>query len=336
MINWSKGIVARYYATMVNPNTWRDIEEFEIFSGSITYSNSGIRNSADISCRNFDHENEHWIRIYLKASQSGESEKTPLFTGLASSPDYSYDGRIEESKIQCDSVLSTAEHIYLDLGWYAKAGTNGAIAVRDLLSDVTPAPIVIDGVSQTLSQNIVAEENETNLSMADKILEAINWRIYLEGNGTIHIAPFNTEPVAIFDHRENDILEKSINIDNNWNEIPNVFRAVGSGISSIARDERANSKYSIQNRGREIWAQETNCQLNDGEKISDYAQRRLNELQEVNKNVDYVRRFIPGINIDDYVWLNYPEQKLSGLFKVESQTLNLSYGGTVSEKVVGK
>ena len=60
MIEWSKGIVARYYASIVDPNTWRDIEDIQILSGSITYSNSGIRNSADISCRNFDHENEHW------------------------------------------------------------------------------------------------------------------------------------------------------------------------------------------------------------------------------------------------------------------------------------
>lgn len=335
MIDWSKGIVARYYASIVDPNTWRDTEDINILNGNITYSNSGIRNSADISCRNFDHENEYWIRIYLKASQSGESEKTPLFTGLASSPDYSYNGRVEESKVQCYSVLSPAEHIYLDLGWYARAGSNGAVAVRDLLSDVTPAPIVIDGTSQTLSQNIVAEENETNLTMADKILEAINWRIYLEGDGTIHIAPFSTEPVAVFDYRENDILEMSINVDSNWDEIPNVFRAVGSGISSVARDERSNSKFSIQNRGREIWAQETNCQLNDGEKISDYAQRRLGELQKISKNVDYVRRFRPGINIDDYVLLNYPEQRLNGFFQVNSQTLDLSYGGKVSEKVVG-
>lgn len=336
MIDWSKGFVAKYQATIVDPRTWRDIETLDIISGSITYSNSGIRHSADISCRNFDHESERWIRIYLRASQNGESEQTPLFTGLASSPDYSYDGRVEESKLQCYSVLSTAEHIYLDLGWYVKAGTNGAVAIRDLLRDVTPAPIVIDGVSQTISQNIVAEENETNLTMVDKILEAINWRIYLEGDGTIHIAPFNQEPVAAFDHRENDILEKTISVDSNWDEIPNVFRAVGSGISSIARDENPNSRYSIPNRGREIWAQETNCKLNDGEKISDYAQRRLKELQEVSKNVDYTRRFRPGINIDDYIWLNYPQQKLTGLYRVDAQTLSIGYGGKVSEKVVGQ
>ena len=65
MIDWSKGIVARYYATMVDPKTWRDIETFDIIGGSINYTDSGIRGSADIDCKDFDHEKEYWVRIYL-------------------------------------------------------------------------------------------------------------------------------------------------------------------------------------------------------------------------------------------------------------------------------
>ena len=127
----------------------------------------------------------------------------------------------------------------------------------------------------------------------------------------------------------------NVTISNNWDEIPNVFRAVGTGIASIAKDEDPNSRYSIVNRGREIWAQDTNCILNDGEKISDYAERRLKELQQTSKVIDYTRRFIPNIRIDDYVWIKYPEQNISGAFLIESQTINLGYGGQVSEKVVG-
>ena len=330
MIDWSKGVVARYYATIVDPQTWRDIETFDITGGSITCSNSGVRGSADIDCIVFDHDNEQWIRIYLDARQDNEGELVPLFTGLASSPDISYNGRVQNSKVRCYSPLFPAEKKYLPLGWYAQAGTDGATAIKDLLSEITPAPIIIDGSSRSITQNYVAENEETALTMVDKLLDAINWKIYIEGNGTIHIAPFDNTIVETFGQEENDVLEMNVTISNNWDEIPNVFRAVGSGIASIAKDEDPNSRFSISNRGREIWAQETNCVLNNGEKISDYAERRLKELQQVSKTIDYTRRFMPGIRIDDYVWLKYPEQNISGPFLIESQTINLNYGGQVS------
>lgn len=335
MIDWSKGIVARYYATIVDPKTWRDVSSVDIMGGSITYSNSGVRGSADISCRDFNHDNEYWLRIYLDARQNGESELVPLFTGLGSSPDVTYNGQIPDSKVQCYSVLSPAENKYMPLGWFAQKGSNGAIMVKDLLTEVIPAPVVIDGSSSSITQNIIAENDETNLSMVDKILDVINWRLILDGNGTVHIAPISNSIAETFSYQDNDVLEMNVTISSNWSEIPNVFRAVGSGISSIAKDEDPNSVFSIQNRGREIWAQETNCVMNDGEKISEYAMRKLKEKQMVAKTVDYTRRFMPNIRIDDYVWLNYPEQNISGAFVIKSQTLNLGYGGQVSEQVVG-
>lgn len=335
MIDWSKGIVAKYYATIVDPGTWRDIEKIDIIGGSINYTDSGVRGSADINCRVFDHENEHWLRIYLSANQNRETELIPLFTGLASSPDITYDGRIPDSKVQCYSVLSPAEKIYLPLGWYAQYGSNGATNVRDLLRDIIPAPIVIDGSSASLAENIIAEGEETRLSMVDKILKAINWRIYLDGDGTIHIAPMASLISGSFGYDTNDVLEMSVTISNNWDEIPNVFRAVGSGISSIARDEDPNSRFSIVNRGREIWAQETGCTLSNGEKISEYANRKLREAQKVSKTIDYTRRFMPNIKIYDQVLLNYPEQGITGTYTIKSQSINLGYGGQVSEQVEG-
>lgn len=335
MIDWTKGVTARYYATIVNPDTWRDIETIDITGGSINYSVSGVRGSADINCRNFDHNNEYWIRIYLSASQGSISELVPLFTGIGSSPDITYNGKTPDSKIQCYSVLYPASNVYLPLGWYVQHGTNGATAIKDLLVDVIPAPIIIDGSSSSITQNIIAEGDETRLSMVDKILEAINWRIFFDGDGTVHIAPISKEISATFSHDNIDVLEMNVSVSNNWADIPNVFRAVGSGIASIAKDENPDSRFSIQNRGREIWAQETNCILNDGEKISEYAARRLKEAQMILKTVDYTRRFIPDVKISDYVILNYPEQNITGSFRIESQTIDLNYGGHVSEQVKG-
>ena len=336
MIDWSRGITARYYASIINPSTWRDESTIDIISGSIKYTNSGIRGSADLECSKIDHNKEYWIRIYLEANQDGAGELVPLFTGIASSPDTTYNGRMYNSKVQCYSVLSPAEKIYLPLGWFARAGTSGGSVIKDLLSEHIPAPIVLEDGSPALTSDVIAEKNETRLSMVDKILEAINWRIILFGNGTIKIAPKSSDQItANFDYETNDVFEMNVTVSNNWYDVPNVFRAVGQGISSVAKDEDPNSKYSIPNRGREIWMQETDCILNKGEKISQYASRKLKEAQNVNKTIDYTRRFIPEIHISDYVYLNYPEQNINGIFVIESQDINLKYAGQVSEQVKG-
>lgn len=336
MIDWSRGITARYYASIVDPSTWRDTSNVEIISGSIKYTNSGVRGSADLECAVIDHDNEYWIRIYLEARQGGVGELVPLFTGIASIPDITYNGRLHNSKIQCYSPLSTAEKIYLPLGWFARAGSSGGSVIKDLLYEYIPAPLIIDDGSPALTQDVIAEKNETRLSMVDKILEAINWRIVLMGDGTIHAIPKETNQIsASFDHEFNDMFEMNVTISNNWYDIPNVYRAVGSGISSVAKDEDPNSRFSIQNRGREIWMQETDCILNNGEKISQYASRKLKEAQVVYKSVDYTRRFEPNIHVSDKVYLNYPEQNINGIFTIESQDINLKYAGQVSEQVKG-
>lgn len=339
MIDWSKGLSARYYATFIDPKTWRDIGTFDFISGSISVSNSGTRGSADIKCKDFDSTTERWIRIYMDARQGDNAELVPLFTGMASLPSINYEGRLSSNNVQCYSVLSPAEKILLPLGWYVHPGANGAATIKDLISDSTFAPIIIENESPILSESIVAESNESRLSMIDKILNAMNWQMKIDGDGTIRLSE-NIDNKKIsdyikdtFDNNNNDIFELSLTMTNDWFNVPNVFRAVGSGVTAISRDEDPNSPFSIPRRGREIWMEEHGCVLKDNEKISTYADRRLKEEQNVHKTIDYSRRFKPGINIGDIVKINYPEQKVSGIFRIKSQSLTIGYGISVSEQV---
>lgn len=335
MIDWTKGITARYYCAIVNPNTWKDIRTINITSGSIKYSDSGIYESADISCRDLNQNEEYWIRLYLDARQEDEGELIPLFTGIASIPDSSYSGRINSKNVQCYSVLGPAEKVLLPLGWYVPIGSNGAIAIRDLLKSVIPAPIIIEGESPYLSSSIISESGESVVSMVNKILNSINWRISIDGDGTVRIKRKASMVSAVFDSINKDIIGLDIGIKENRYDIPNVFRAISDGLVAIARDENPNSEFSIQNRGREIWMEDRNCVLNNGEKIGQYAERRLKEEQNVYRTINYNRRFKPNIKIGDIVKINYPEQGVSGFFRITSQSLNIGYGGEISEEVVG-
>ena len=334
MIDWAKGMTTRYYGMVIDPHTWKDLYSFDIISGSIKYSQDGLRESADIECRNFDQNQEYWIRIYMDARQGDESELVPLFTGLASIPDISYNGRINTEKVNCYSVLGPADKVLLPLGWYVLAGESGAMAIEDLLSEVVPAPIFVDGVSPGLEYTLIAESGESRLSMAEKILYAINWRLKIDGDGTIRLGPQALNPSASFDYISNDVVGMDVSIKKDWFEVPNVFRAISESMMAVARDENPNSRFSIQNRGREIWMEETDVSLSDDEKIGEYAERRLKEEQNLYLTVNYNRRFDPNVKVSDLVEIKYPEQNISGTFEVTSQSLSLNYAGEVSEEAV--
>ena len=331
-MDWNQGYSAQYYATFVDASTWRDLERFELLGGTISTDESDLRASASLDCVDYPKQIERWVRIYLDAKQGQESVHIPLFTGLASSPGEKINGALAQMTLECYSVLKPAEDVLLSRGWYAPAGMSGSTLIRQLLA-VAPAPVVESANAPTLQEAIIAEDNETNLSMVGKLLNAIDWRLRLLGDGTIHICPRATEAVARYDALENDAIEPTIEKEQDWYSCPNVFRAVADDVSAVARDDSEKSSLSTVNRGREVWMEETGCNLNSGETIAEYALRRLKEEQKAAASATYKRRFNPDITATDLLRLNYPEQGLVGDYRVLTQSIELGFGGTTSEKV---
>lgn len=330
-MEWSKGFAAETYMTIVDPVTWRDVERVEITGGSVSRTGSGLRQSADIDCRDFDPDREHWIRVWLTAAQEGDTAHVALFTGLASVPGTELDGSRKSYPVACYSVLKPAEDVLLQRGWFAGAGLDGAEVVADLLS-VTPAPIEIAENAPKLSQSIIAENGENRLTMANKVLDAINWRMIVSGDGTITICPKPMEVSGIFG-MDNDVIEPKVSLTADWFRCPNVFRAISGDQTAEARDDSEDSPLSTVNRGREIWMEESSRALNDGESLEQYAARRLTEEQTVAYSVKYSRRFDPGIHVGDLVRLHYPGAGLMDVYTVQSQSIDLGHGATVSEEV---
>ena len=184
-MNWNVGFRAGYHACLVDRVTWQDGERFGITEGSINRTDTGLKESADLTATEYPHGMDRWIRIYLDAEQDGDFAHIPLFTGLTSTPEEGIDGVIHRSKIQCYSVLKPAQDIMLPIGWYAEKGFVCTEIIDSLLS-VCPAPVVIESGSPRLAQHYIAEMDESNLTMIYKLLDAIGWRIRIEGDGTIH------------------------------------------------------------------------------------------------------------------------------------------------------
>ena len=331
-VDWSKGLSMECYVTVVEPTTWHDMERIEITGGSISRSNEGMRTAADINFVDYDQSAERWIRVYMDVNQdNGGAEHVPLFTGLATSPDKTINGTLITNRVKCDSVLLPASDMLLPRGWYAPATSRTDNTLKNLLS-VTPAPLEIADGIPALKDHIVSEENESNLTMVDKILTAIGWRMQIQGDGTISILPEPDSASAMFDPIDYPCIETELTVEYAWFSAPNVFRAVVNDEAVTVKDTDPDSRLSTVSRGREIWKEERNCNLNVGESLRGYAQRRLKEEQSVLYKVNYNRRFDPDVLITDLVTLNYPEQQIQQTFKVWSQSITLG-SASISEEV---
>lgn len=328
-MDWTQGFSATYYGCYVDPASWRDLKRFEIVSGNIDKTDEELRQSASITLTDYEQGVEKWVRIYLDTKQDGGGAHIPLFTGLAVTPDRNIIGYHNEYTLDCYSVLKPAQDILLERGWYAPAESQSGLIINELLSGF--APVNVADNSPLLSQAIIAEDGESNLSMVNKILLAINWRIKIDGNGTINVLPKPIEVSAKLDPYTNDIIEPEITYTHDWFECPNCFRAVSDDLTAIAKDESLTSPLSIPNRGREVWMEETSCDLSDNESIAEYALRRLKEEQTVFATVSYNRRFDPNINIGDLINLHYTAQSIDGIYTVTSQSIELGFGARVTE-----
>ena len=267
---------------------------------------------------------EQWVRLWLDARQDGsDASHIPLFTGLATSPAVSINGIIRQNSLECYSVLKPADDVPLPRGYFVASGNDVPFLVKiELLRD-TPAPIVIDGEAPLLAKTIFAENGESKLSLAVKLLTAINWRFRIDGDGTIHICPKDNTIVASFDALDNDVVEPQINVEQDWYRCPNVFQAIIDGVAYTARDDNPNSVLSTISRGREIWVTEENPTLNSGETATQYVNRRLREEQTAIMKASYNRRFYPSITIGDCISLNFPAQKVVGVFRIASNNFRI-------------
>lgn len=330
-MDYSKGFSAVYELAILDPVTWVETGTVEWTGGNITKdSTSSLIESAQIKATDIGN-GEQWIRIYLQANQEGASDRVPLFTGLTTSPKRNIEGLFEEHELTCYSVLKPAEDILLPRGYFVPAGSN-AKYVKKLLSDVY-APIVVGFDSPRLIRSIVAENRETKLSLANKVLQTIGWRITIEGDGTVNICEKAATASANFSPIENDVIEVKVTDSFDWYEVPNILRVITTTGNAIARDDRPDSIFSTVSRGREIWAEETSASLNAGESIAEYAIRRLKEFQNVHRTITYNRRFFPDIYCGDIVNLNYMQQDISGNYRVKNQKITLGYNCTVNEEV---
>ena len=328
-MDYTRGYKSEFYASLIDPVSWADTERVEIISGSVNNTASGLRQTASIKVRDFDRTHEHWIRVYMDARQDEDITHTALFTGIAAAPKEDIDGMVATNELSCYSVLEPLDTPIL-IGTYIPRGITADKAIRQLLT-ATPAPVDIAENTPRLEDYIVAEDNETSLTLLQKVLDAIAWQMYIAGDGTIVIRPKPEEPAAAFSAVNADVLETTLSKTRDWFKAPNVFRATSGDAVAVARDDDPDSPLSTVARGRDVVMAERDVTLGSGEGLAEYARRRLAEEQQVAETADYTRRFMPDVHVGDMVTINYDQ--IQGTYEVTQQTVNLTYNGQTQEQV---
>ena len=331
---WSEGFTSSYYAAILDPKSWREVKRLDITDGSIERSNTNLLESADIETTELPGDGEAWIRIWLNAEQNGMVH-IPLFTGLTSVPSRNIDGQRYSYQIECYSVLKPIDDILTERGYYIPAEvTAPQAAARLLMMGIAPVEVYPVASPPRLTEAVIAEDGETYLTLAQKVLDAINWHIRIDGYGTIYIEPATSKEAAVFDVNDNDVIEMDVTDEYDWFSCPNVLRATSDDLTAVARDDDPKSSLSTVSRGREIWAEESSVTLGTNESLASYAYRRLKELQAPARTVSYSRRFNPDITVGDIVRINHPEIGVDDTFKIQSQTLELSHGCRITEEAI--
>lgn len=330
---WSEGYTTKYYITIVDPMSWRDIARMEITDGSIDRSLDELMESADLGMTELPEGIESWVRIWMDAEQGG-IEHVALFTGLASCPTREIEGQRETYKVECFSVLKPVDDILLERGFYVPAEIPAPVAAARLLRQGIAPVTIADVEYPSLTDTIVAEDGETCLTMVRRILDATNWQLRINGRGEITLQPKSDDVVSMFDVNVNDIMEMTVSDECDWYSCPNVFRAISDDLTAVVRDDDPASPLSTVSRGREIWAEEDSVHLGTNESLSSYALRRLKELQSPARIVEYDRRFDPNVKPGDLVRINHPEIGVNGTFRIQEQKIELTYGAKTSETAV--
>ena len=273
-MDWTKGFSAQYDIMKVDPVSFLDMGFLRFTAGTIDNINSGLMQSADITMT--EDPGECWVRIYLKARQGDDGSRVALFTGLTSVPERKMDGVRPTYNVECYSVLKPADDVLVPRGYYAPAGSDAARLVAELIS-VGAAPVMVDDDGPSLVESIVAEDDMSRLDVAWLILDAVGWRLRIDGNGTIHVCPPAVKPSATFDTRNNDIIELALTDEQDWYSVPNCIRVVSGQKYVEYKDEDPDSKVSTTSRkaarggSGEIWVNDSAASIGSNESLAEYA-----------------------------------------------------------------
>ena len=275
---------------------------------------------------------EGWYKIEARASFGGTALRLDVATLLLYSTQSLTNRFSDAVTLKGSSVLKPAADRKMLKGSYIPKGVDGAEYVHDLLTESISAPVVVDG-SFTIDDYVVLQAGTSYLKAAWLALDAAAWCMQIDGDGTVHICPKPSKPDLVLDNANAKLLQPSITRTVEYGSVPNFYYADDGEQSAYSINEDPYSPTStISRHGRRVDVYDESPVRVNGETLSAYTARKLEEQSTIVKTHSYNREYVPGIVPFSLVRGTMSSVGLEGDMRVMSQTLVCDKGIHITEK----
>lgn len=345
MVNWTASMQQTYEYYVVDPGTWKDVKRINtVTKCSISRdSETDTLGSATIDIN--ESLGECYVRVYLVTIQNGITERHPLGTFLVQTPGESFDGKTTSYSIDAYTPLIELKENPPPIGYALLKNENIMRMAYMLTRENVRAPVSETVSDETLSDNFVAEVDETWLSFLSYLIANAKYSYGLDDLGRILFLPnqdtASLQPVWTYADSDKSILQPEVSLNRDLYDIPNVVEVVYSNgdityYSKVVNDD-PNSPVSTVNRGRTITHRDSNpgvVGVPTQYQIDEYAKQLLRDLSSVECTISYTHAYCP-VRLGDCVRINYAKAGLVNVkAKVISQNIKCEDGCPVSEKAV--
>lgn len=344
-MDWGRAYTAKWRVMHVDIGTWADDKELDsVTSVSLSKDGSDDVPLLETGTMNVDMPIgqeflDDWYRIEMLAIQydaeNGRvAERYPIATLLFQSSSDVLNRKNKNVSLNGHSVLKPVSDRKLLYGTYAPKGIGVGQYCQKLLSECTPAPVVVDSDEIYLSDYVVFDIGMSYLEAIWLVLDNCGWCMQIDGYGQIHILEKPIEPALVLDRINSELLSPEISGERDLSDIPNRYYATDGDEVVVVTNEDPDSPTSYQARGNR-WVDyvDTYPTRINGETLTAYAQRQLTNMSTIYKKKTYSREYIPEIHPFDVVRGSLAGLEMADDMRVMSQDVTCGVGVYVTETV---
>jgi hypothetical protein len=271
------------------------------------------------------------VRIYYSFDDdNGEHSEFCIGTFFIGYADANYrlngDTLIASGRVNGWSTLKVLQDVQIGYAYTVSAGTYAIAKAIEIIQNAGLPVNVANESTYQLSNDHTFQPKDTLLTMVNWLCTAADYQApYPDAYGTIqiqqYIDPSERATVATFKDDGQSIMYPDISIENDWQEIPNVYRLYYSTDEIAIRAEARNisgSKASLDRRGgrelvevadvSELAGADSSAMAANLESMA--AAKLLNNSQEIER-VELSHPYIPLV-ANDAVQVNYANRAWAG------------------------
>lgn len=340
-----------YIYKKVSWNGWIENEEYDsVTSGSVELSSeNSLVATGSFEFNGFNEPDvKDLIRIYYSFKDDlGEQITVPIGTFFMNFSDLKYldtlKGMRVSGSVTLNSTLMTLEDDVIGRPYTVKSGSNPIYVAKKIIAN-KGLNVNYDPCSYTMTADHTFSADETYLSIVNYLLELASYRdAYPDAYGTVQLRATNdnitVDPKMEFVNDNKSIMYPEIEKNNDWQDIPNVYRLLyNTDVGCISAESRnlTGSKTSLDKYGgREIVSFEEVSDVGTTKNIQQALMKLCDyKLRTASCDTEYIKidhGYYP-IYLYDFIKIKYSDFEWTG--RVNNMSISLASSTKTQTKIV--